>query len=128
MAENSKNRDRFFQPKKVKVIITTVSHDFDSITTTGPSGIIDISDNPLSIWSLQVKGIAVSATSWEVVLEGSVDGTNFSNILKHTTLKGDGVMMVSGTTQFLANYFRISVNSLVLGPATSITVSVVGKQ
>lgn len=128
MANNNKNRDRFFKPDKVKVIITNISDDFSDLIASGTSDIVDITDSPMSIWSLQVKGIPVAATLWEVVLEGSIDGINFSTILKHTTLKGDGVLVVSGTTQFLANYFRINVVQLTLGPATSITASVVGKQ
>ena len=79
-------------------------------------------------WTLQVVGNAVSATSWTVALEGSLDGINFNEILKHTTLTGDMQNLFSGTTLFLAMYYRINVIALVLGPATSITVSVLGKQ
>ena len=36
--------------------------------------------------------------------------------------------IISGTTLFLAKYYRINVTALTLGPATSITVNVIGKQ
>jgi len=128
MAENGKNRDRFFQPTRVRTFASTSSTTFPTITGTGPSTVVDISDSPMVTWTLQVVGNAVSATSWTVALEGSLDGINFNEILKHTTLTGDMQNLFSGTTLFLAMYYRINVIALVLGPATSITVSVLGKQ
>src|SRR3990172_7736814 len=128
MAENAKNFDRFFKIYKVRTFASNSSTDFELVTTTGPSAVIDISDSPMVTWTIQVKGVAVPATAWSVALEGSVDGVNFSEILKHTTLIGDSINLFSGTTLFLAKYYRINVISLTLGAATSLTVNVIGKQ
>jgi hypothetical protein len=128
MAENDKNYDRFFKVAKIRTLASTSSTTFPPVTGTGPSAVVDISESPMVTWTIQVAGVAVSATAWSVALEGSVDGVNFSEILKHTTLIGDKVNLFSGTTLFLAMYYRINVLSLTLGPATSLTVSVIGKQ
>ena len=128
MAENDKNWDRFNKVYKVRTLASNTSTTFDSVVGTGPSASVDISDSPMVTWTLQVVGVPVSASAWTVVLEGSVDGVNFSEILKHTTLTGDKQNLFSGTTLFLAKYYRINVTALTLGPATSISVSVIGKQ
>jgi len=128
MAENDKNRDRFFQPSKVRTYASTSSTTFPSVIATGPGTVVDVSDSPMVTWTIQVSGVPVSATSWSVALEGSVDGVNFNEVLKHTTLTGDKQNLFSGTTLFLAKYYRINVLALTLGPASSITVSVIGKQ
>lgn len=128
MAENTKNVDRFFKLDKVRFVASDTSTDFDSITGTGPSDTVDVSDAPMAIWSLQIKGVGAAATLWEVNLEGSIDGVNFSTILSHTSLIGDGINLFSGTTLFLAKYYRVNVATLTLGAATSITASVIGKQ
>lgn len=128
MAGDTKNVDRFFKLYKIRTVASTTATNFTSITTPGTSSIVDVSGSPMVTWTIQVSGVPVAATLWEVILEGSVDGTNFSEILKHTTLTGDKQNLFSGTTLFLANYYRINVTLLTLGAATSITVSVVGKQ
>jgi hypothetical protein len=128
MAENSKNYDRFYQPRKIRTLASTSSTNFTAITVTGSSAIVDVSESPMVTWTIQVTGVGAAPTAWVVALEGSVDGVNFSEILKHTTLIGNAVNLFSGTTLFLASYYRINVISLTLGPATGIDVSVVGKQ
>lgn len=128
MAENSKNWDRFFKPRKVRTVASDSIKSFPAITGTGSQDIVDISGNPLTTWTLQVVGVDAAPTLWEVVLEGSADGENFSDILKHDSLVGDGIAVFSGTTLFLASYYRVSVNTLTLGAASSINVSVIGRQ
>ena len=128
MAENAKNYDRFYQPNKVRVILSSSSTTFPSITTTGTGNIVNVSESPMASWTLQVTGVGGIPTAWNVVLEGSVDGITFTEILKHQTIIGNGESVFSGTTLFLSNYYRVNVVSLTLGPATSIDVHVVGKQ
>ena len=128
MAENTKNVDRFFKFKQEKFADSSSSTDFTGVVTTGPTDTIDVSGSPMVTWTLQVKGDPVAATLWEVVLEGSVDGINFSTILSHTSATGDGINLFSGTTLFLAKYYRVNVVTLTLGGASNIVASVVGKQ
>jgi hypothetical protein len=128
VAQDTKNVDRFFKAFRFKTVDSSSFTDFPPITGLGPSDTVDVSDAPMVTWTLQVVGDPAAATLWEVVLEGSVDGVNFSDILKHTTLVGDGVNLFSGTTLFLAKFYRVNTTVLTLGAATSITASVVGKQ
>lgn len=128
MAENTKNIDRFFKTYKVKTIDSSTSTVFPPVTATGPSTVVDVSEAPMVTWTLQVTGVGGVATLWEILLEGSTDGVTFSTILKHTSLTGNGINLFSGTTLFLAKYYRINTTVLTLGPATSLTVGVLGKQ
>jgi len=128
VAENSKNYDRFYQPRKIRTVASDTTQSFSAITIPGSSAVIDVSDAPMTTWTLQVIGEGGSPTLWEVLLEGSTDGINFSEILKHDTLTGDGVNVFSGTTLFLASYYRVNVTALTLGPATGITANVIGRQ
>lgn len=128
MAENAKNVDRFFKPFKVRTIASSTDQTFDAITGTGVFGPVDVSESPMSTWSLQVSGVGGVPTAWTVVLEGSLDGVSFTEILKHTTAIGNGETIFSGTTLFLANYYRVNVTALTLGPATSIEAKVIGRQ
>jgi len=134
MAENSKNYDRFWKNRSGVVSIAqagtapNISVNLPEITGTGPSDITDVSSEPMSSFTMQVIGVGGTPTLWAVTLEGSLDGVNFSEIMVHTTLLGDGENLYSGTTLFPVNYFRINVTQLTLGPATSITVNILGTQ
>jgi hypothetical protein len=79
-------------------------------------------------WTLMVKGTGGVATLWSVVLEGSLDGTTFSEILNHTSNVGDGENLFSGTTLFPALYYRLRCVTLTLGPASDIVATVLGQQ
>lgn len=85
--------------------------------------IIDCSLNPLQNFSLQVSGDK-EPTSWNVSLEGSLDGVNFSNIATHTISFG-GVVYSNLKPIF---YFRANVKELILGQASEISVTIIGMQ
>lgn len=86
--------------------------------------------HPLKYYALQVKGSTGTATAWDVRLEGSLDGLNFSQIMGHQTSDGDGVMKVStGTIPFPVLYMRVRTNALTLGSSASvINVTAIGSQ
>ena len=128
MAENDKNFDRFFKTYKVRTIASTTNQTFSGIVGVGALPTVDITASPMVTWTLQVTGVGGVPTLWSVILEGSVDGVTFTETLKHTTIIGNGKSVFSGTTLFLSNYYRVRVLLLTLGPATSISVTVVGKQ
>jgi len=73
-------------------------------------------------FSLQVVGSPVAADSWMVVIEGSLDGTNFSPILTHATGDGSDISF-SGALVFPSAYIRLRVAALNLGVATSLIVN-----
>ena len=66
---------------------------------------------------------------YEIVLEGSVEGITFSEILKHTALIGLGENLYSGTTVFPASYYRLRTQQLItLGSYDSLSAQVLGTQ
>lgn len=97
----------------------------DNFTATGKGTIVAVTDAPTSQYAIQVKGVAVGATSWTVLLEGSLDGVNFTTILTHNAT--DGSTVVSGSTLSPYLYFRSNCTALSLGSATSINVTILGK-
>jgi hypothetical protein len=78
-------------------------------------------------YALQVQVTGTSTlTLWNVVLEGSLDGVNFSTILISTHLLGQGVIWGSSLT-VPTLYIRSRVVSLALGSATNIIVTIMGR-
>lgn len=76
-------------------------------------------------YSLQVKGTGAAAGSWTVTLQGSNDGTNWTDIISHTT--------TDGSTAFSADaiprpyrHLRINCSALSLSGATNVVAYAVG--
>jgi hypothetical protein len=86
-----------------------------------------ITERETKYFSLQVVGNPVSATSWNVILEGSLDGVNFDTIMSHDTAIGNGKILFSGSVIFPILYYRCRIDALVLGPASEINVFIMGK-
>src|SRR3990167_4927755 len=99
----------------------------DTYTVAG-NGAVIFTAHVASRFSIQVVGTAAAATAWNVRLEGGLDGVNFTTILTHTDITGDGVMLFSGATQYPARYIRSRCVSLTLGSATDIVVYICGVQ
>lgn len=98
----------------------------DTYTGTGNGTTVDVSTAPLSTFAISVKGTGAAATVWTAVLEGSLDGTNFTTILTHTNVTGDGLSLFIGTAFAPARYFRSRVSALTLGSATNIVIAILG--
>ena len=84
--------------------------------------------SPVKSFAIQVVGVQVAATSWTVLLEGSLDGINFDTILTHTTTTGNAKIVWSGTNLFPSKFFRTRVTAVALGSAASIRVFTLGMQ
>jgi len=98
----------------------------NTFTTTGTGTVLTTSLS-FDQYALQVQVVGTpTLTTWIVVLEGSLDGVNYSTILTSTNILGQGVVwgsaMVAPTL-----YVRSRVVSLVLGLATNITVTILGQ-
>lgn len=81
-------------------------------------------------WSIQVKGTGGAASVWIVIMQVSLDGTNWTTGLTHSSAGGasDGAI-VSSTTPIVALYARASVTSLTLGIlATNVVSTILGTQ
>lgn len=86
---------------------------------------------PLQHFALQVSGKGAAATSWDVRLEGSLDGVGYSSLIQNSTADGDGSIKFSTTVPVNfapVNYMRAYVKNVALGSATKITVTVLGTQ
>lgn len=97
----------------------------DTFSSTGAGTVINLSTNPLSVFALQVKGNVLPAL-WDVRLEGSLNNAQFSQILQHTDVIGDGSVLWTGAVRSPALYIRSRVAGLTLGTSTQITVTILG--
>lgn len=109
----------------IEVVANLYQTRTDTYTVAGNGVTVDASASPLKYYSIQVKGTGAAATAWDVVLEASLDGVNFSQVLQHDTADGDGVVLWA-TTPAPALYFRSRCVSLTLGSATNIIVTILG--
>lgn len=96
----------------------------DTYTATGNGTTVDVSTNPLKNFSIQVKSTGTTATAWDMRLEGSLDGTNFSQIIAHTNADTDGFVKFASNSPIL--YFRSRCAGITLGLATNIVVTILG--
>jgi len=104
----------------------------DTYTGTGNGTAVDVSTKPCSKFALQLKGTGAAASVWTVRLEGSLDGTNYYEVMRHASTNpignnADGEIVWCTAGPFL--YFRSRCSdTLTLGSATNIVVTIVGMQ
>ena len=80
---------------------------------------------PKTKFTLKVIGTGATPTAWSVVLEGSLDDTDYTTILTHASgAETNAELKYSGASNFAVSYFRSRVVSLTLGSATDIVVSI----
>jgi len=101
----------------------SIANTFTS-TGTGTALTTSLSFDQYAL-QVQVTGTA-TLTTWNVVLEGSLDGVNFSTILISTHTLGQGVIWGNGLTAPTI-YIRSRVTNLFLGSATNIIVTILGQ-
>lgn len=104
----------------------------DTYTGVGNGTAVDVSVKPCSKYALQVKGAGATPTVWTVRLEGSLDGTTYTEIMRHSSANpvgnnADGATVWVEAGPFL--YFRSRCSdTLTLGSATNIVATIVGMQ
>ena len=98
----------------------------DTFTVAGNGIAVDASSNPKKYYTMVVKGTGGAAATWDVRLEGSLDNTNFSQILQHTNTTGDGAVLFIGASVAPALYFRARCDAVTLGGASSIVATILG--
>lgn len=98
----------------------------DTYTVTGSGTAINLSTAsiPVKAFAVQVKGTGGAATLWNVSLEGSLDGTNYQELINHATADGDGVVKWTSDKPIL--HLRSRCSALTLGGATNIVVTILG--
>lgn len=101
----------------------------DAHSSQGDGTAIDVSTLGMSKFGLQVKGTGAAASAWDVRLRVSLDGTNYTDLLQHSSEGGDAdgaVKYAPGGAQYPALYFRSRCESVTLGSASDIVVTIVG--
>lgn len=71
-------------------------------------------------YAIQVKGTGGTPTSWTVLLEASLDRTNWTTLITHNATDGSTSYEATGKPNV---FTRINVTALTLGPATDIKVT-----
>lgn len=113
-------------------------------TTTGVVSMISGANAPSLIplpgfvrsHALQVKGAGAAPTAWDVVLEGSLDGTSWTTICEHSSAnaQGDGTYVTNNGVNHQAAwpmpalYVRVRVVSVTLGSATALNIVAQGER
>lgn len=98
----------------------------ETFTTTADGTAQDVSGQGFSRFAIQAKQTG-TVTSWTVVVQVSLDGTNYVTILSHTKAgDGDGAIVFSGPNRYPALYFRASCTAITLGGGTNVVATVVG--
>lgn len=97
------------------------SDDFVA-ASSGASVSVDASTD--GTYSLSVNETGGAATSWTVVLEGSLDGTNWTTLITHARTDGVGVMKwPADAIRRPVRYLRARCSAVVLGAATKISAT-----
>lgn len=102
----------------------------DTYTGAANGTTVDVSTKPCKNFSLQVKGTGAAATAWNVVIEGSLNNSQFTTILEHSNAgefrnAADGETVSFNGGPFL--YFRSRCVSSTLGSATNVVATIVGQ-
>lgn len=96
----------------------------DTYTATGNGTTVDRLVRPVRNYAIQVVQTG-TVTAWDVRLEGSLDGTNFSQVLQHTNTDGSGLVKFS-TASSPCLYFRSRCAGLTLGVGTNVIATILG--
>jgi len=99
----------------------------DTYTVAGNGVAVDLTANPLGDFGLQAVQTG-TVTSWDVRLEGSIDGTNYTQIVAHTNVDGSGVVKWSGASRSPSRYMRSRAAGLVLGAGTNVIAYILGQE
>ena len=98
--------------------MAAVTKNYTGLTTTRTFPPVGAPGVPFTKYAIQAKGVGAAPTSWTAILEGSLDSTNWTTLISHTT--------PDGSTQFAvdkpATSVRLNLSTLSLGPATAINV------
>lgn len=103
----------------------------DTYTTAANGTTVDVSARPCRRFALQVKGTSAAPTAWNVVIEGSLNNSQFTTILEHSNAgefrnASDGeTLWFEADGPFL--YFRSRLVSITLGSATNVVATIVGQ-
>lgn len=109
-------------------IASTTSSAVVNATSTARGG--EPLSEPVKFYSLQVRGSTGTVTAWDVRLEISIDGVNFSPVVSHQTTDGNGAIKTSTSAPygFPATFMRIRTNSIDTSTVKSLVINAIGTQ
>lgn len=98
----------------------------DTFTSTTSGTTVDAHLAPVKYFTISAKATG-AVTSWTIVLEGSLDNTNFTTLLTHTNVTpGDGSLITTGTSAIPMLYFRARCSAITLGGGTNVIATILG--
>lgn len=100
----------------------------DTYTGAANGTTVTLTTYPVRDMAIVVKGTGAPATTWDIRLESSLDGTNFTQVLQHTNTTGDGIVLYSGSNDYPSLYIRSRCAAVVLGGASNVVVTILGIQ
>lgn len=101
----------------------------DTYTSVATGVAVDVTTGPLTRFAIQVKGTGGAPVLWDIRLEGSLDGVNYTQLIQHTNTDGDGTVKSTGSMGFPCLYFRSrATGSFTLGGASNIVATILGSQ
>lgn len=97
-----------------------------TLTTTASGDTFRMDDREKTSFSLQCVETGTT-TSWTVVVEISLDGSNWTTVLSHTRASdGSGAVITTGANLYPATYMRVTCSALSLGGGTNVLAYVLG--
>ncbi len=106
--------------------IPEISSRSDTYTVEGNGTAVNVATHSRQYFAIQVACSTATAISWDIVLEGSLDGTNYDTILEHTQTSGDKkIIWLNECAPCL--YFRSRCKSLILGDSTGVIATILGR-
>ena len=96
----------------------------ETFAATGAGTTYDLVRRTSDTFALAVKKTG-SVTSWTVLLEGSLDGTNWTTLLTHTNASPGDALIIAPTAgvRTPVNYLRLNCSALTLGTGTAIVAT-----
>lgn len=97
----------------------------DNYTAAPTTGVTVAATYPVKFFAVQVSIPSGSITSWTVLLEGSVDNSNFTTLLTHNSTIGSTIFLTSASPVL---FYRTRCTALSLNTAPSINAYCIGVQ
>ena len=94
----------------------------DTYTAAASGTTVDLTSNPLKDFAIQTVATG-AVTSWTILLEGSLDGTNFFTILTASNVTPN---IASGAAKWPVRYLRSRCSAIVLGGGTNVVATILG--
>ena len=118
---NNDRSDAYFDEYGRLITANDYEQRSDTYTATANGTTVTTTRLPLSYFTIQTVATG-GVTSWTILLEGSLDGTNFFTILTAS----NATPAISTTAAWPVRYFRSRCSAIVLGGGTNVIAYILG--